>query len=370
LTKNEPPLKRVIDASHRPRRYDPLYSDVDGTMIGIQLPGTVMLRQVAQALTARATLRIAEDDFDGTWADLLACHRLARLTGQGPNLVDALTGTGLESAACQGDQLLLANLHIDAKQAARMQKGLGELLPLPKMADTIDVEARFTFLDSAMTVLRDIRKHPQAKPTFLGRFLPGGGDADWDLVLRMGRSWYDRMVDAVHRPTRAERQRALRTIEADFDAFIAGLKNQGDLSKILNGRTLRSQAIFGVVYAMLAPNARICSDGDDRAAMVLELTKVACALIGYRADHGSYPNQLAELSPKYIVEIPLDVFSGKPLRYVRYGNDMLLYSVGVNERDDGGRDYNDWLGAPEDVILLPCDDLVVRLPVAFQYSEQ
>ena len=40
-------------------------------------------REAARALTARAMLRVDEGKVDEAWDDLLACHRLARLAGQG-----------------------------------------------------------------------------------------------------------------------------------------------------------------------------------------------------------------------------------------------------------------------------------------------
>ena len=45
-----------------------------------------------------------------------------------------------------------------------------------------------------------------------------------------------------------------------------------------------------------------------------------------------------ELSPDYLKEIPLDLFIDKPLHYEREGKGYLLYSVGMNLKDDGGSD--------------------------------
>src|SRR5947209_7864913 len=68
---------------------------------------------------------------------------------------------------------------------------------------------------------------------------------------------------------------------------------------------------------------------------------VAFALAAYHADLGRYPEKLAELAPKYIDQIPDDLFSGRPLICRLEGDGYLLYSVGVNGIDDGGRGYDD-----------------------------
>lgn len=70
----------------------------------------------------------------------------------------------------------------------------------------------------------------------------------------------------------------------------------------------------------------------------VDLGRVACALERYRLVHGQYPETLEALAPKFMESIPDDIINGKPLHYRRAGNGkFLLYSVGWNETDDGGR---------------------------------
>ena len=66
------------------------------------------------------------------------------------------------------------------------------------------------------------------------------------------------------------------------------------------------------------------------------------ALERYRLAHGEYPDSLAPLVPEFLKEVPIDPWSGKPLRYKRLaaqdeqGRDYLLYSVGKDGVDNGG----------------------------------
>jgi hypothetical protein len=57
----------------------------------------------------------------------------------------------------------------------------------------------------------------------------------------------------------------------------------------------------------------------------------------YRAERGSDPGELADLVPEYLPAVPRDPFSEKPLMYRRTPKGYLLYSVGRNQVDDGGR---------------------------------
>lgn len=70
------------------------------------------------------------------------------------------------------------------------------------------------------------------------------------------------------------------------------------------------------------------------------LLLIALALHAYHAEHGRYPTTLAELTPSYLHAIPADPFalSGSP-QYQQKDDGYLLYSVGPNGTDDGGRSY-------------------------------
>jgi hypothetical protein len=92
----------------------------------------------------------------------------------------------------------------------------------------------------------------------------------------------------------------------------------------------------------------------DRSEQAQRNLQLVFALVAYRRDHGSYPGKLDELSPNYLAKIPDDLFSGKPLVYRLEGKGILLYSVGPNGVDEGGRGPDD---DPRG------DDLSVRLPL-------
>ncbi len=85
----------------------------------------------------------------------------------------------------------------------------------------------------------------------------------------------------------------------------------------------------------MMPALNVAIIAEDRSNAELQLLKIAAALAAYRAEKASYPDQLAGLSPRFISELPEDLF-GSPLRYCREGSGYLLWSLGKNELDDGG----------------------------------
>lgn len=67
------------------------------------------------------------------------------------------------------------------------------------------------------------------------------------------------------------------------------------------------------------------------------LLLVALALRAYQADHGRYPETLAELAPVYLKQLPEDPFAqAGTFQYRLTGDSYLLYSIGVDGKDDGG----------------------------------
>jgi hypothetical protein len=90
------------------------------------------------------------------------------------------------------------------------------------------------------------------------------------------------------------------------------------------------------------------------------MSQVAIALAAYRAEHGAYPTQLAQLRPKYLAAVPEDPFSNGPLRYKRTEAGYVLYSVGFNGNDDGGANRD----SDEENASIPADadDIAIKVP--------
>jgi hypothetical protein len=69
-----------------------------------------------------------------------------------------------------------------------------------------------------------------------------------------------------------------------------------------------------------------------------DLTRLHMALELYRREHGKYPKELSALTPKFIAQVPLDLFTDeKPFCYRTNGRGFLLYSVGHDGKDSNGQ---------------------------------
>ncbi len=72
---------------------------------------------------------------------------------------------------------------------------------------------------------------------------------------------------------------------------------------------------------------------------LVRLARIACGVERYRLAEGRYPERLEDLSPRFLATVPRDVIDGGTFQYQRTDDGRrLLYSLGWNGLDDGGRD--------------------------------
>ena len=72
---------------------------------------------------------------------------------------------------------------------------------------------------------------------------------------------------------------------------------------------------------------------------------VAISLELYRREHGGYPDPAAGLEvlvPRYLPEVPLGIGSGQPLRWTLRDGAVVVYDVGGDGDDDGGRAVDEY----------------------------
>jgi hypothetical protein len=91
-----------------------------------------------------------------------------------------------------------------------------------------------------------------------------------------------------------------------------------------------------VLVGLLLPAVGGISRKSAFAQTAVDEAALACALERCRLADGKFPETLDALAPRFIGKLPHDVISGQPLRYRREGEGYVLYSVGWNEKDDGG----------------------------------
>jgi hypothetical protein len=379
LEANEKPLALVIEASKRPQYYNPVVmrpnrKGLDG-FITAPTGNVQQCRELAAGLAARAMQRVNAGKFEDAWQDLLAAHRLGRLVGRGGTLIIWLVGTAIDQIAGHADLTFLERAQLTPEKAQACLRDLERLPAIPPLHDKVDLAERFNYLYMVLFLNRagigsfeEFRDMDSLDGSnYPSRILTNG--IDWDPALICGNRAYDQMVAALRIKDRPARERELKRYYQARKALrgtlprdpLESLKKNfaaGNLHEIVFGRKefdrSASEKIGHRVVDSLLIAMSTVQDAADRAEQVQRNLHIAFALAVYRGDFGRYPGTLEALAPRYLERVPEDVFSGQPLIYRPAKTGYLLYSVGVNGKDEGGHGPDDEPAG---------DDLRVRMPL-------
>jgi hypothetical protein len=100
---------------------------------------------------------------------------------------------------------------------------------------------------------------------------------------------------------------------------------------------LKAQSPWSVrVTRLLVPAVNKFGDATRRHHANVRSMLVTIAAERYRRAEGHWPATLNDLAPKFVGAVPLDPYDGKPLRYRKLPDGVVVYSVGLDGTDDSG----------------------------------
>lgn len=361
LEQNRASLDLIVEASLRSRYYSPLISD-DGLIVSpsqrsrysstlivdeehpmllaVRQPIENSHRDAARQLAARALWKLGEGDAEGAWQDLLACHRLARLTAQSWNMISAMMAIAIDTIAAASDEGYLSSDFVSAEQARQCLHDLENLPPLPSTADIFDTGERVTLVDS---VTHFIRGGTETISVFSGdgetthvesrrRRTMLNAMIDWDVVLRFANEWCDQSVEAMRIHDYKTRSSELQRLSNEFRTADGRPALPLLMMRSIAGdREATSREFAEFLMALLAPAVEQARLAETRAMARDRLVRIAFALTIHHRERGQYPATLNDLAPDPLDEVPLDPFTDQPFAYFPTdAGGFWIYSLGDN----------------------------------------
>jgi hypothetical protein len=372
---NERPLALIVEASRRPGMFLPIETSVqDGRMFDLVMPVYAGVRGAGRLLLARATNKAGNGDIDGAMDDVLACHRLATQISQCYTMIEKLVGYFMDREASQAGMTILRSGKVNQAQARRMLTELQAVAPLESPMITQTQGERYVALDMAAVLAtqgfertiehianRTNMSVYSGQPAVQEKLTLAKAETsvNWNDVLIRVNAMYDRYIPACQQQTYAQRQKAIKAVDAEVEKIQRRMGiNQGlvpyefahkktiykDYMSAIRKKDV-ANGIIAVVGASLGrPMELWCAMSTRR-----QLVEVGWALEIFKAGNGKYPSELAELTPAILKQVPIDVFADKPLIYKQIGSGYLLYSIGCDMKDDGGKD--DGMSGDGDIAL-------------------
>jgi hypothetical protein len=115
------------------------------------------------------------------------------------------------------------------------------------------------------------------------------------------------------------------------------LHQRQEAAKAVDVRFQSTSRVHVLLYVMMPAMARITTI-DTRNIAQLLTARVALAIERFRLAAGKLPDALVDLVPAYLDAVPKDPFDGNELRYKRLEVGFVVYSIGEDLIDDGGKE--------------------------------
>jgi len=327
LSKYDDRLQQIRIAAQRPKaRFWLNFEDGIGTL----LPHLAKFKGIAQHLRLRSTALLADGQTEAAFNDIILAFRLDDALRDEPILISHLVRIAVLhntlSAVWEG----LADHRWTDAQLAAIEAELARTDVLAEFHNSMNGELYFStwcvdFIHRTGDV-NALAGPPEPKDYSLGdQILEANGKIFFQLVPR---GWFD------------QNKLSLGRMHVDY------IRPQVDPEKqlVLPANSRRTAAAiellrptpYDLFSRMLVPALERMAKKSAGAQTYVNLARVACALERYRLANGAYPETLELLSPKFSSKLPHDVINGQPLKYRRTDSSYVLYSVGWNEKDDGG----------------------------------
>jgi hypothetical protein len=107
--------------------------------------------------------------------------------------------------------------------------------------------------------------------------------------------------------------------------------------KAIDTKFISTSKAHILLYAMMPPLSRITTL-EIRTIAQLRTASAGLAIERYRLAAGRLPDTLADLVPICLDAVPTDPFDGNDLRYKKLEAGFIVYSIGEDQIDDGGKE--------------------------------
>ncbi|HEY7310474.1 MAG TPA: hypothetical protein VH643_14005 [Gemmataceae bacterium] len=278
--------------------------------------------EVVKLLAFDALHRNLVRDPNGALNSCRAVLNAGRSLGDEPLLISQVIRGGRVTDACRAIERTLALGEPSLEELKTLQTLLSEEDAFPDLmiaarGERAEQHALLDALESGdVSVSEWTREPPSWKQRLLGWTVREDFCMEHPIMLKVVNRWI-----ALAQTPPEEQAAAKRTFDQEI-------------------RTLpRSDTWTGPLLSLFQ-----LESSSKRKHVHLRSTIVALAAERYRHEKETWPDTIDKLCPKYMDTVPLDPFDGKPLRYRRVQDGVVIYSVdddGVDNHGNIGPDPND-----------------------------
>ncbi len=288
-----------------------------------ELPHLAQLRELARLLRMDALVRGQQGDYGEAVEDIVAGMKLAAGTlADEPLLISQLVRISMDTIVLQAAQDALPPEAISPELARRLIEYAGRIDCRDGFADSFSSEGMIGL---------DMFEHMR-DGTAIPDLFPDRSTLE-DLGLRLYGS-------ALARPwLNMDEEAFAETIGRIGEAWGLPYYQAKPLMEQIE-REVEDLPRTRVLSREYLPSLTRAVEAQARNEAQLDLFQMGLSIEQYHARNGAYPTTLDAIASDVGGRVPVDPFTGQPYIYKPSGDSFLLYSVGSNAVDDGGKfDY-------------------------------
>ena len=327
-------LEELRSASSRPHCVYPVVYMMDNPW-GILLPHLANIRAVCQRLDLRACAELAAGQSDRALDDVKLTLRMGDSLREEPFLISYLVRLAAFHIAIHPVWEGLAEHRWSDAQLQELQKLIQQYDFIADMKPPLHGERAAGILTADLL----------ANGKFRFAELVGESDPGSKAANVFGRTfphgWYE--MEKLNYCRLYDLQLDNAFVTAQRRVFPTQIKaNSLALNRTLAGHNAVTKVVIShqILAAILLPALGKIPEKGALAQVAADHAVLACALERFRLAHGQFPDKLEALTPDLIAKLPYDVIDIEPYKYrppAGTSSPFVLYSVGWNEKDDGGQ---------------------------------
>jgi len=336
LKSSETQLAQLRAASRRPHSRYPVIYDLDNPW-GILIPHLAKIKGATQRLQLRACAELAVGRNEDALEDLKLMLYMADSLKEEPILISYLVRLACVQIAIQPVWEGLAAHRWSDAELRELQTRFQQFNFLEDMKRPLGGERAAGMLTADLLYRQ---KYRMSELFDLDAPDPTGGGFV-DLVSRVApHGWY--YQEQLNYCKLYENQLGGTFDAAQKRVFPGQIQTRAhELEREIAGgrlgKTLNAVAHHQLLAAMLLPALSNLPLKAAMAQTTADQAALACALERFRFANGQFPEKLDALAARFVPQVPNDIVTGESLKYRRTDEGgFLLYSVGWNEKDDGG----------------------------------
>lgn len=329
LAANEPALNEWRHATEHPTAQ---FVMSQGMWFASSTPSVSEQREFTNLALLRAERCLDESDIEGAWGWLHASLRGSRHLGQYGGLHERLTGVFNFSRIAHSVNRWAADPRVDEnhlRKAAEVFDAIDAMTPMNSTPIKYEYLSCLHTFERGPT-LEDLGATPAAigvSESFLSPVLYFSGDTEYSR--RLTQQVFSVWLEQIGLP---------KWKRAPIASVRFGLYSTASKPGRLSVAELESRLLSISLARELLPLFSHVAEHLDREFAKRMALKLTLAVQRYHRLNGDWPGKLEDLVPSFLIELPADPFgkAGETLQLKRDGNDLIIYSLGSNDFDDGG----------------------------------